>query len=152
MSGGSYDYLCWVLDLGELAAKEHQLEEMADRLAGLGYAQDAARETQELLVQLRQFKVRADVRVKRLSDVWHAVEWWDSSDTAEQGVREALAKYRGEPAAECQHQNPKRLGARPGDLALICACGAEVFPGLRTTPNNSPTSDNVTDNPKEQQG
>lgn len=97
MSGGSYDYLCWVIDLGELAAKEHQLEEMADRLAGLGYAQDAARETQELLVQLRQFKVRAEVRIKRLSDVWHAVEWWDSGDTAEQGVREALAKYRGEP-------------------------------------------------------
>lgn len=96
MSGGSYDYLCWVLDLGELAAKEHQLEEMADRLAGLGYAQDAARETQELLVQLRQFKVRAEVRTKRLSDVWHAVEWWDSSDVSEESVHKALAKYREE--------------------------------------------------------
>ncbi|BFP50054.1 hypothetical protein KCMC57_64220 (plasmid) [Kitasatospora sp. CMC57] len=97
MSGGSYDYLCRVMDLGELLAKEHRLEEMADRLAGLGYAEDAAHETQELIVQLRQFKVRADVRVKRLSDLWHAVEWWDSGDTAEKDVRDALAKYRGEP-------------------------------------------------------
>lgn len=51
---------------------------------------------------------------------------------------------------DCQHQDPKRLGHRPADLALICACGAEVFPGLRTTTDNRPTSANIVDNPKEQ--
>lgn len=100
MSGGSYDYLCWARDLDQLLDRGRQLEEMADRLAGLGYAEDAARETQELLVQIRQWEVRAQVRVNRLSDVWHAVEWWDSCDSGEDRVREALAKYRGEETAE----------------------------------------------------
>jgi hypothetical protein len=70
---------------------------MADRLAGLGYAEDAAKETEELLVLLSQWNVRADVRLKRLADVWKAVEWWDSCDWGEEHVREALATYRGEP-------------------------------------------------------
>jgi hypothetical protein len=100
VSGGSYDYLCWARDLDQLLDRGRQLEEMADRLAGLGYAEDAARETQELLVQIRQWEVRAQVRVNRLSDVWHAVEWWDSCDSGEDRVREALAKYRGEETAE----------------------------------------------------
>lgn len=31
----------------------------------------------------------------------------------------------------CAHQDPKRLAARPGDLAVFCACGAQVMPGIR---------------------
>jgi hypothetical protein len=98
MSGGSYNYLGLICydDLGELLAKEGDLRDMADRLAGLGYAEDAARETEELLTMLRQWKTRAEVRVRRLNDVWHAVEWWDSADWGEDRVREALAKYRGD--------------------------------------------------------
>lgn len=97
MSGGSYNYLGSICydDLAELLGKETDLQAMADRLAGLGYANDAARETEELLVMLRQWKIRADVRVRRLLDVWHAVEWWDSCDWSEDQVREALGKYRG---------------------------------------------------------
>jgi hypothetical protein len=94
MSGGSYDYLCWVQDLEEVNAKRAQLREMADRLAALGYAQDAAAETEELLVLLQQWEVRAQVRVKRLAQVWKAVEWWDSGDWSEDQVREALGEYR----------------------------------------------------------
>jgi hypothetical protein len=98
MSGGSYNYLGVICidDLEELLGKESELREMADRLAGLGYAEDAARETEELLVLLRQWRIRAEVRVKRLGDVWHAVEWWDSNDYSEDRVKEALAKYRGD--------------------------------------------------------
>lgn len=97
MSGGSYNYLGLVYgdDLAELLGKEADLRAMADRLAGLGYATDAARETEELLIMLRQWKVRAEVRVRRLSDVWKAVEWWDSSDWSEDRVRTALTIYRG---------------------------------------------------------
>lgn len=100
MSGGSYNYLGCISydDLGELLAKESDLREMADRLAGLGYARDAARETEELLTMLRQWKTRAEVRVKRLHGVWHAVEWWDSCDWGEDRVHEALAKYREDGA------------------------------------------------------
>ncbi len=98
MSGGSYNYLGLICydDLPELLSKESDLRDMADRLAGLGYAEDAARETEELLVMLRQWKIRAEVRVRRLADLWRAVEWWDSSDSSEDRVREALAAYRGE--------------------------------------------------------
>ena len=98
MSGGSYNYLGTICgdDLAELLGKESDLRSMADRLAGLGYAEDAARETEELLVMLRQWRTRAEVRVRRLADVWHAVEWWDSCDTSEDGVRKALAGYRGD--------------------------------------------------------
>jgi hypothetical protein len=30
-----------------------------------------------------------------LADVWKAVEWWDSCDSGEDAVEEALKKYRG---------------------------------------------------------
>lgn len=96
MSGGSYNYLFAAQDLEDLQSRRQDLEEMATRLAGLGYAQDAARETEELLALFRQWETRASVRMRRLADVWHAVEWWDSNDSSEQGVHEALAKYRGD--------------------------------------------------------
>ncbi|MEV6854706.1 hypothetical protein AB0M89_12965 [Streptomyces microflavus] len=96
MSGGSYNYLYAAADLEDLQARRFDLEEMAQRLAGLGYAQDAARETEELLVLYRQWETRAAVRVRRLADVWHAVEWWDSNDSSETSVHEALTKYRGD--------------------------------------------------------
>lgn len=94
MSGGSYNYLCHVQDLEDLRSHRYDLEEMASRLAGLGYAQDAARETEELLLLLRQWEVRAAARLERLTEVWKAVEWWDSCDSGEDEVRAALAKYR----------------------------------------------------------
>ncbi|GAA1888313.1 hypothetical protein GCM10009837_07700 [Streptomyces durmitorensis] len=96
MSGGSYNYLFAAADLEDLVSRRWDLEEMASRLAGLGYAQDAARETEELLVLYRQWETRASVRLARLSDVWKAVEWWDSNDSSESRVHEALAKYRGD--------------------------------------------------------
>ncbi len=96
MSGGSYNYLFAIQDLEDLQARQYDLEEMANRLAGLGYAQDAARETEELLLLYRQWQVRAETRMRRLADIWHAVEWWDSNDSSEECVHEALAKYRGD--------------------------------------------------------
>ena len=96
MSGGSYNYLCTALDLEDLHSRRHDLDDMAKRLAELGYAQDAARETEELLLLLRQWETRAGVRMRRLADVWKAVEWWDSNDSSETRVHEALAKYRGD--------------------------------------------------------
>ncbi|MFJ9633819.1 hypothetical protein ACIRU8_39605 [Streptomyces sp. NPDC101175] len=96
MSGGSYGYLFAAKDLEDLHAQRFNLEEMANRLAGLGYAQDAARETEELLVLFRQWETRAAVRIQRLADIWHAVEWWDFNDSSEDQVRDALATYRGD--------------------------------------------------------
>jgi hypothetical protein len=97
MSGGSYDYLGTVYDLDGLLQKRHQLDAMRDRLAGLGYAKDAAMETEELIRTLRQFEVRLEVALKRLQPVWHAIEWWDSCDWGEDAVKRTLDEYRGVP-------------------------------------------------------
>lgn len=99
MSGGSYNYLCYASDLEDLVGKQQDLQEMVDRLAGLGYAQDAASESLELLLMLRQLQVHIEARMRRLKDVWKAIEWWDSSDYGEDQVKAALAKYREAPDA-----------------------------------------------------
>lgn len=93
MSGGSYDYLC-VKDADELFHMEEQLQRMAARLAGLGYAEDAAMETEDVLAAVRQARVRLNARISRLGRVWRAVEWWDSGDYAEDQVRTAVEEYR----------------------------------------------------------
>lgn len=98
MSGGSYNYLYSVCDLEDLQNRQFDLKAMADRLAELGYAQDAAAETEELLTLLRQWQNRLSVRVSRLEDLWKAVEWWDSADGGEDAVRTALATYRADTA------------------------------------------------------
>jgi len=93
MSGGSYNYLCYA-NPDELINKTVDLQDMADRLAGLGYAPDAARETQELLLIVRQFENRIAAATGRLQKVWKAVEWWDSGDSSEDGVKTSLDDYR----------------------------------------------------------
>lgn len=95
MSGGSYDYICFA-SADDLLAKKIEIQEMADRLAELGYAEDAAKETMALLLTLRQFENRIKAMQERLSGVWKAVEWWDSCDSGEDRVHEELKKYRGE--------------------------------------------------------
>jgi len=93
MSGGSYNYLCHA-SADEMMNKVSDLQDMADRLAGLSYASDAARETQELLLIVRQFENRIEASTNRLHDVWRAVEWWDSCDSSEDSVKAALDAYR----------------------------------------------------------
>ncbi|MDB4872661.1 MAG: hypothetical protein JWL97_3665 [Gemmatimonadales bacterium] len=68
----------------------------ADRLAELGYAQDAAAETEELLVILQQLEVRVSVRLRRLTPLWRALDRWDDANTEEGAFKKALATYRGD--------------------------------------------------------
>lgn len=95
MSGGSYNYL-FTKDAHDIMAYDGELSDMCDRLAGLGYADDVAREATELLLVTRQSRVRIESIQKRISDVFHAVEWWDSGDGGEDTLAKALARYRGE--------------------------------------------------------
>jgi hypothetical protein len=104
MSGGSYSYL-FVKDAGSsngpdrsmsIWDAEGEVERMAARLAALDYAEDAARETEELLLIMRQARVRVQARLHRLSGVWHAVEWCDSGDSGEDGIKASLEKYRND--------------------------------------------------------
>jgi hypothetical protein len=98
MSGGSYNYLCFK-DGHQYLDIPGDLEDMAARLAKLGWAEDAAAETEELLLILRQCEVRAQARIDRLRDIWHAVEWWDSQDSGPEEVRAALDAYRRDKPA-----------------------------------------------------
>ena len=95
MSGGSYNYLCNKDDLADLAMAQDDITAMADRLAALGYAEDAARATVELLLSVRQATVWIETQAKALRGIWEAVEWWDSCDWPESEVKKALADYRG---------------------------------------------------------
>lgn len=98
MSGGSYDYLCHATDVAELLnAKMGALQGMAERLASMGHAQDAAQETLGLLLDLRAIEVRSQVIIARLSPVWKAVEWVDSCDWGPDSITAALRRYRGQP-------------------------------------------------------
>lgn len=93
MSGGSFDYLC-LKDADALPSMVHALDAMSGELAKLGYAEDAAWETEELLCIVRQYAVRAQIRIDRLHDIWRAMEWWHSGDSGEEDVGTALAQYR----------------------------------------------------------
>lgn len=99
MSGGSYNYLCWHHD--GLAAQHDDVANMAYRLEGLGYAAEPAADTRrvlELLDQANKTVQEAEKVAARLTDVWHAIEWWDSCDWGEDQAREAIAAYQGEDA------------------------------------------------------
>lgn len=103
MSGGSYNYLyVWANDFDELMSRRGNLKEMSERLSGLPYAKDAALETERILAMIERVEVQVEARAEALADVWHAVEWWDSCDSGEDGVKKALAKYRGEQEEDAQ--------------------------------------------------
>lgn len=93
MSGGSYDYLCFK-GADELVCHQGVIDEMASRLSGLGYAQDAARETFELLQIIRAYETRVSVIRDRLEPIWRSIEWWDSGDSGEDRFKEDLEEYR----------------------------------------------------------
>lgn len=105
MSGGSYNYL-HSRDAGDLMGDGSaicDLQDMADRLAGLGWAADAAKDAFDLIAIVRTQKTRVDAALARLEPVFHAVEWWDSCDWSEDRVRDALSMYRGEDASDEHH-------------------------------------------------
>lgn len=94
MSGGSYEYICFKDEIGDLLNRRDQVEHMAERLARLGYAKDAAKETYDFLLWLRMVEAQFEARHERLSGVWRAVEWWDSGDSGEDDLQVALEEYR----------------------------------------------------------
>lgn len=94
MSGGSYDYLCYK-DSSNIFGEEQTIQRMADRLAKLGFADDAALETQGLILEIRAARIRIDARIERLKNLWQVIEWVDSCDYGPDDIPPALAKYRG---------------------------------------------------------
>ena len=70
------------------------LERMADELAKTGDAPDAAKETLELVMKIRQMNMYAEVISARLNGVWHAMEWWQDGDYGEEQLKKAVIEYR----------------------------------------------------------
>jgi hypothetical protein len=94
VSGGSYNYLCYREDLEDLIGNKYDIESMRVTLSDLGYADEAAKETQELLDLMAQWDAKAQEISESLKEVWKAIEWWHSCDYSEEDVKKALAKYR----------------------------------------------------------
>lgn len=91
MSGGSYNYLCYRTE--HIGARKGDLDAMADRLKELVRrdpvmmaAWTATRRVQSLLAQAEQ-------AASELTDVWKAVEWYDSSDWGLDQVVQAGEEY-----------------------------------------------------------
>lgn len=110
MSGGSYDYLCYSDDL---SSRRRTIKRMAERLEGLGWAPEAAEATRRVIDLLDQ----ADAAADALREVWHDIEWWDSSDYGEGQVREEIDRYRASlPARPAVHRS-YRVRLRPAPPA-----------------------------------
>ncbi|MEA5366074.1 hypothetical protein VA596_41560 [Amycolatopsis sp., V23-08] len=95
MSGGSYNYL-HCKDPSEIRGALDDLQRMAERLTGLGYAPRAAAATERLLAVLRDDDPVSDA-IADLADVWHAVEWTDSCDWSEDQLRAEVERYEARP-------------------------------------------------------
>lgn len=109
MSGGSYNYLCLV-DSSEIANRIHDLESMQGRLARLNPDGYAATDTQEIFAILGAL----DFAIKRLYDVWHAVEWRDSLDWSDEQMFEVLAAYEKQRKME-ESEEP----VKPKDVRIV---------------------------------
>lgn len=95
MSGGSYDYLCYVEDLQDLLNKRRALEEMAERLGTMNDKEfpgvtAVASETYRIITFLQLWDTHISARIDILKPVWKAVEWRDSYDWSDKEIIEAL--------------------------------------------------------------
>lgn len=98
MSGGSYNYLYMADGLVGLLEKRHDLESMAKRLVDMSEDEfpgvdKVAADTVRLVNLLSTFDdVVTELVEEKLTNVWHAVEWFDSNDDygEEQQIRDAL--------------------------------------------------------------
>lgn len=87
ISGGSYNYLCFV-DADEIGQRLGDLDGMAAALEEI--CPEAAAATRDLADHVRA----AQPKIDALKDLWHAVEWWHSSDWGRERAEEVAARYR----------------------------------------------------------
>jgi hypothetical protein len=92
MSGGSFNYLCYA-ETDNIAEKISDMEDMRDALSEKG-AEDFAVLTQDFILELRRQEVVRESYLKKLVDVWKAVEWKYSCDIGEDDMQEAFKKAR----------------------------------------------------------
>lgn len=107
MSGGSYDYLCFA-EASDVLSKQYSLRAMADRLDEV--CPEAAAETRALFDGPRSLQAELEMRLARLKDLWHDVEWRDSADYGEEQLVVAVAKFRAQgPLADVMQTEVARM-------------------------------------------
>ena len=89
VSGGSYNYLCYATTQEHIGAREGTLRLMYNRLMELAPTSSATLDTRDLIRLLDQAQALAE----KLSDVWYAVEWADSSDWTIEDAMKEIGKY-----------------------------------------------------------
>lgn len=113
MSGGSYDYLYFKVEEGALKLLDsyEEVQAMLQRLQGLEYASEVAKETEKVLedlnilrqipeteleLKLASIEARILAKSRKLALVWRAIEWWDSGDCLEKKVKKAITEFQAE--------------------------------------------------------
>jgi hypothetical protein len=84
MSGGSFDYLCYL----SFDGTHQRLLSMADAIDEAVGDSAAARETRKLANDL---EIPQDLR-----DVWRAVEWWKSNDYGIEQAQAAIDEFEAD--------------------------------------------------------
>lgn len=125
MSGGSFDYLCYV-DAEEIGRRLGAVEDMASALEDV--CPEAAAATREIADQVRGVQPKVDA----LKDLWHAVEWWHSGDYGRDQAEDAVAKYRAARAVSEPGLSPAMQDALAAALAR-CPGWHHVEVGRRWT-------------------
>lgn len=133
MSGGSFNYLCFVTDLSELLSKRVALAEMIDALDELDEAEfpgaaAAAARSRALDSSLATWEAHAAAQVRALGLVWKAMEWWRSCDSGPAEVVTALDELIHPPADGDPPRPGWRDAVHAGNVLQTSAmCGATSY-------------------------
>lgn len=95
MSGGSLNYL-YLKDAAELMNAVADLEAVEAELLSTFGAKDVAKDVRRLIEYINSANNRISVLAEQLSEVMHAIEWYDSGDYGRDSVNRCLNDYRGE--------------------------------------------------------
>lgn len=109
MSGGSFNYLCYVQDLSDLMDHRYgNLKDMQASLAKLEESKKEAEDTQEIIDLIEEFDLKMQEKVESLRGVWKATEWWFSGDSGKEEFLAAIEKRkeRHEALADSQKEVP----------------------------------------------
>ena len=103
MSGGSFNYVCHKLAMGEVAevaAARYDLRQMADAMAAEGYP-EAAAPLAAIVARIDALDAWAQGLTRDgIYDLTKAFEWWQSGDYGKDAFERALAAYlEGRPPA-----------------------------------------------------
>lgn len=94
MSGGSYDYLCYV-DSTEIENRLSDVERMAEQLVSLGCPNEA-KAFCRFIEQVKLMRIKKSAFIEEYQDVMRGVEWTDSGDWSEESFSQFMEEREKE--------------------------------------------------------